>query len=207
LFRQDRSCGVKGGWVLLCVKSYLRAVEVKLTNGFPEQVWCRIQNKECKEVLIGVCYRTPTEQVYGSSIHATLRELLNEVGNKNFVLMGDFNYRNIDWERNVCDSSAPVECKLFLDCIQDSFLTQHVRCLTTDRSVLDLVVTKEPEIVENVISVGKFSSSDHNLLMWTINIGCRVESSTRKRYNYRNMDLVGIKDQLRLIDWDKEMEG
>jgi len=35
-------------------------------------------------------YRTPSENVYGYGIHASVRELVSEISNKNFVLFGDF---------------------------------------------------------------------------------------------------------------------
>ena len=41
------------------------------------------------ELFIGVCYRTPSENVYGYGIHASVRELVSEISNKNFVLFGD----------------------------------------------------------------------------------------------------------------------
>ena len=107
-----------------------------LKNTFPEQVWCRIGGKGEDEVLIGICYRTPSERIYDFDIHSELRKMLHEVADSNFMLMGDFNYRNINWRSNVCESCVSVDTKMFMDCVQDSFLTQHVNCLT-DRCVLD----------------------------------------------------------------------
>jgi len=71
------------------------------------------------ELFIGVCYRTPSENVYGYGIHASVRELVSEISNKNFVLFGDFNYRIIDWASNGCDSSVSAEARFFFDCIND----------------------------------------------------------------------------------------
>ena len=90
---------------------------------------------------IGVCYRTPSENVYGYCIHASVRELVSEISNKNFVLFGDFNYRGIDWASNGCDSSVSTKARFFFDCINDCCITQHVDFLTTDKSrpILDLV--------------------------------------------------------------------
>jgi len=39
-----------------------------------------------------------------------------------------------------------VDTKIFMGCVQDLFLTQCVNCLTTDRSVLDLVMSKKPDL-------------------------------------------------------------
>jgi len=43
---------------------------------------------------------------------------------------------------------------MFMECVLDLFLTQNVKCLTTDRSVLDLVLRKEPDLVYDVNNLG-----------------------------------------------------
>ena len=70
--------------------------------------------------------------------------------------MGDFNYTGIDWINNCCDSSASIESKLLFDTIEKCFLTQHVKCLTTDKSVLDLIISRDPDLVHNVQVLGNF---------------------------------------------------
>ena len=93
------------------VKEAFSAREVK----FPEQVWCKIKCNGNQELLVGVCYRTPSENVYGYEIHDKMRNLVSEIFNKNFVLFGDFNYRGIDWAVNCYDS---LNLRLF-DCLND----------------------------------------------------------------------------------------
>ena len=39
---------------------------------FPEQVWCKIRVVSGYDLLIGVCYRAPTEQVLGKDNHSNL---------------------------------------------------------------------------------------------------------------------------------------
>ena len=74
---------------LLYVKKELQAVKVEVLGGFPEQVWCKTCVDSGYDLLIGVCYRTPTEQVFGKDNHSKLRDMLLEVSNKNFILMGE----------------------------------------------------------------------------------------------------------------------
>ena len=74
--------------------------------------------------------------------------------------MGDFNYRNIDWTNGVCVIND--EASKFLECVQDCFLMQHVRFATRENSLLDLVMTSEPELIDEVMDFGCFSNSDHS---------------------------------------------
>ena len=53
-------------------------------------MWCKLKYNRNREILIGVCYRTPSEQVYGDKAHQEIRDLIKEVSNREFVLMGDF---------------------------------------------------------------------------------------------------------------------
>ena len=53
--------------------------------------------------------------------------------------------------------------RLFLQCLQEGFITQHVTNRTTERSLLDLILTNEPELVNEVENLGKFATSDHSL--------------------------------------------
>ena len=121
----------KGGGVLIYIKDSLVASATKLENDFPEQVWCKLRYNGHHEMLVGVCYRTPTETVYGHIAHEQLRDLIQEVSNRDFILMGDFNYKRIDWTNNSCDTSS-MESRLFLERVNKCFVTQHVTDLTTD---------------------------------------------------------------------------
>jgi len=99
MFRCDRQVNTRGGGVLLYVKHGLGAVQVNVNTEFPEHVWCRLKIKGFHSLLIGVCCRTPTERIYYINLHEKLKDLVCEVAEKNLVLMGDFNYREIDSEQ------------------------------------------------------------------------------------------------------------
>ena len=43
------------------------------------------------------------------------------------------------------------EASKFLECVQDCFLMQHVRFVTRGNSLLDLVMTSEPELIDEVM--------------------------------------------------------
>ena len=125
------------------VKEELQAVEATWKTAFPEHVWCRIKQKGSANLLVGVCYRTPTERLYSINLHERLRNLVTEISSSNIVLMGDFNYRSINWIDHSYEGSS-LEAHSFLACVEDCMLTQHVLFPATDRSVLDLVITRDP---------------------------------------------------------------
>ena len=89
LFRRDRPVDREGGGVLLYVKSALQPAEFVPDSNFSEQVWCKILDSAGEDFYLGVFYRTPTDGIFGSGNHDTLRGLINTFGElrKHFVLM------------------------------------------------------------------------------------------------------------------------
>ena len=89
--------------------------------------------------------------------------------------MGDFNHGHTQWKSL---ESTRGEDQQFLLLIQDSFLTQHVLEPTREENVLDLVLSSQIEIVDNVKIHEPLGNSDHN----QIHFGIKVKSESTKKY-------------------------
>ena len=207
LFRKDRQVDRQGGGVLLYVKSRLNAVEVMPTSKFPEQVWCSITNNKNVKLLIGVVYRTPSDDIYGGGNHELLRELLNDLGNlkRHFMLMGDFNYRFDQWPP-LDGIGMNKETKEFVYCVEDNFFTQHVDFHTRTGSILDLVLTEEPDMVKDITEMDVLDTSDHKVLTWKVEIDNCYCNKNRKIYDYVKADYERIRQEIRTVDWNSEFE-
>jgi len=203
LFRRDRSVDREGGGVLLYVRSVLQPAEFVPDSNFPEQVWCRILDSAGEDFYIGVCYRTPTDSIFGSGNHDTLRDLINTFGesNKHFVLMGDFNYSFKKWPSDCVADVLTEEARKFVDCLDDNFLTQHVTFPTRKNAILDLVITDEQDMIHEVTDLGALDNSDHSALLWSTRV--RTESTLRSHcvFDYAKADIAGMKLELRGTNW------
>ena len=133
LFHCDRPVARHGGGVMLFAKSTLQAVEYFPKTQFPEQVWCIFNSTRSNRLVVGVCYRTPSLDIYGTGNHVLLTTLLNELStsHKQFLLMGDFNYGVKSWPVLHYDSQITDDTKCFIDAIDDNFLTQHAHTPTS----------------------------------------------------------------------------
>jgi len=71
--------------------------------------------------------------------------------------MGDFNYPGIDWSLNSTSASVNYGTSDFLQTVDYCFLVQHVQDPTRVYAVLDLIFTKDPDLVSDVqiTSTGK----------------------------------------------------
>ena len=75
--------------------------------------------------------------------------------------MGDFNFSDINW--NLMQSGSIG--KEFMDLIHDQFLTQHVDQATRGENILDLVVSTEPDMVEDLEVLCPIANSDHRAIV------------------------------------------
>ena len=205
MFRRDRPIDVRGGGVLLYVKSELSAVEFVPKSKFPEQVWCSVKAGNRSEMLIGVCYRSPNiTMIFGNDVNSSLLDLVREVGGKQILWMGDFNYPDIDWN-SLHASTTAGQC--FVDCIEDEFLVQHVKEATRGKAVLDLVITSEPDMIDTVEVSDTFGSSDHSILRWTTNVTVDKSETKHETWDYLCADYDSIRQELSNIDWDQSLSG
>ena len=83
--------------------------------------------------------------------------------------MGDFNHGHIQWE----SESAGGDDHQFLLLTQDCFLTQHVLEPTRGGNVLDLILSSQNELVDNVKVHKPLGSSDHNQIYFNIKVKTR----------------------------------
>ena len=215
--RKDRA-NRAGGGVLLLFRDHLEVLEcTELNNSeFEDSVWCMVKISQSVKLLVGVCYRSP-----GSSHENNL--LLNEVmcaaqlkGNL-VLVMGDFNYGQICWEDGSVEGPEDSDAAGFFTTIQDLFLCQHVTEHTRFRkdqtpSRLDLVLTSEENMVDEVISSSPLGKSDHVVLSWKLYIeagkgrGKDPNGSCSSRLNYNKGDYEGMCASLAECDWSS-LEG
>ena len=70
-----------------------------MESNFEENLFVQIKLNNNDKLLIGIIYRSPSKR--SIEHNSKLRELLVETSNKGFthlLIMGDFNYPDIDWE-------------------------------------------------------------------------------------------------------------
>ncbi len=95
-----------------------------------------------------------------------LIELVKTVG-KESVLIGDFNLPEVDWEMG----ETTRRSRDLVEALDDQLLVQMVDFPTHIKgNVLDLVLTNIPERVIEITDNGRLGSSDHVLLMVSVQV-------------------------------------
>ena len=207
LYRQDRADTVRGigGGVLLYIKQDLNSVQREdLQGAFTNYVWCEVQvggaGFKRSQLLIGVVYRSPNST---SANDQLLFNIINGVSSQDTIIMGDFNYPDISWD----DGTAGAKGRDFFNLLQDAFLHQHVLFPTRGDNILDLVLSSDPNIIREVVGLGKIGSSDHDAIGFNVVVNQVAARSTEVVPNFRKSDVDGIADYLSNIDWDNCFHG
>ena len=203
VFRRDRKLDIsnktRGGGVLLYVKENLTAYEIHEIDAQCEALWVGIRNS-MGEIIIGVCYKCPNAIDFEvENLHRSIKHY----SQKTAVIMGDFNYGDIDWE----SMETTGEGSKFIDLIQDCFLEQHVMDATRGGKILDLVLSTEPTLVEEVTIGCPVANSDHNVIYFKIPRRVDRKASKQEVFNYHKAEYDKICEELELVDWEKQLQG
>ena len=85
---------------------------------------------------------------------------IDSIDNQNVLLLGDFNFRNIDWESETF--TRPLE-ESFLDTINDNLLQQVIDIPTRGENILDLAFIGDASAVQDYYTLPPLGNSDHNI--------------------------------------------
>ena len=211
-FKHNRSEDKRGGGVMLLVRDHLSVSEhVELSSfGFEEAVWCVIQLAPAYKLLAGVCYRSPSSTRTNNLL---LNEMFRKAANlqmKALLIMGDFNFPQINWENGFVDGPEGSDADLFFETSQDVFLYQHANLKTRFReghnpSQLDLVFTNEEHMVDELLDHQPLGKSDHIVMSWEFIHGqvqlSDVQKPTPQRFNFTKGRYGDMAKELNAIDW------
>ena len=98
------------------------------------------------------------------------------------LVMGDFNFREINWETVTTSVGETHIASLFVKSVRDSYFVQHVTKPTrihsgNEPSVLDLIFTNEEDMVSELDYLSSMGKSDHFLISCNFNCYSRDRTS------------------------------
>jgi len=163
LFTEDKKSGVIGG-VILCIHNDLQAVRCREMNDdtLESAIWCNVKLNSEDTLFVGVCYRSPNSphDENNEKLFDQMRKI-DSMKATHILVVGDFNFKEIDWETMQVNAGEKHPASTFFDLTQDVFLFQHVTFPTRHRegqksSLLDLVLTNEEFMVEKLPRCGAY---------------------------------------------------
>ena len=201
LDRQDTTAG-RGGGILVYVRTGLAILDIDHSDDFIQYCKFRIKDTSIKscDLNVVVVYRSPNSS---SANNTKLCHLINTF-DKNTLVLGDFNYPNINWNTCVCDNSSLD----FYNAVADLGFQQYVKFPTHKKgNILDLVLCNEPNVVLDVKDCNPLGKSDHHMLFVFCNFSYKMTETVEQVLDWRNADLQGLKLELSNFSWVDELDG
>ena len=186
-------------------------VEINLNTSFEEVCLLEIRLMGGDTMLFGCCYRSPTLTPTSNENNEKLNGLLKIISEKKYshrCIVGDFNYRNINWTHWTTDCGDNSLEAQFLKTVRDSFFYQHIDEPTRARgsnnpSLIDLVFTDEEMQVSNVQYHEPLGKSDHGVIIFDYH--CYLDYSEPKEIlSYFKGDYQGMRNELDESKWTDE---
>ena len=218
MFRLDKDTPTgAGGGIILYVLDSLTAVACHQLNDadVESSVWCLIQLESSENLLVGLCYMSPntSTEKNDEKLRRQIAKIRDVQNVSHLLLMGDFNFPEIDWINNRVKGSQESEPQRFYDLLQDEFLVQHVCKPTRVRgnqkpSLIDLVISKDENMIDEIQHLAPLGSSDHEGLTWTYvtHSSVRTAKEGSSSPNYKKGNYQEIKRHFSNIDWETDLE-
>ena len=177
-----------GGGVLLYVKASLHPISVQkpaITNIDA----CYVQVKtHSRKITLCLIYRPPAQP---SDIDCELYDQLEEITcEDNCIIFGDFNLPVTEWGGTMNSHSGQ---ELYSN-LNESALYQHVTQPTRGDNILDILLTTNENLVNSVYVGAEFSTSDHRIISFNINVEKQMENvSEEKVPDYRKANFSRLR--------------
>ena len=213
IYRGDHSDG-KGGLgkgVAIYVHNSLNhsACPALENENFDCAAWCVIKLINNKVMLVGTIYRSPNSDDQNNSNLLSMIRRAVSLKHDFLVLCGDFNLPKIDWSTNQCQDTEGSHSDAFLEMVEDLNLVQHVLTSTRFRgqqnSCLDLVLTNEEDMINEMEEIPPLGKSDHLCQKWKVVVTEPMFRNTALcRPNFKKANWKGIKEELESFELDQE---
>lgn len=214
VWRRDRE-GKRGGGVMVLLREDIKAEKVEVGKGRAELLKVRISTGERRTRSVAVAYVPPKsnawkDEEYKDMLKDTkeeLERLMRE--NRDLILMGDFNCKEVEWESLETTGSPESWGAVLLELAMDNLMTQWVTEKTRYRgedepSRLDLVFTKEVDVIGDILYRSPLGRSDHVLIEMVIIDGdvCKGRDGHRRnRLNYGRTNFSKLRKFFEKVDW------
>ena len=207
-----------GRGVLLLIREGIKASRINEYETFSPSIFCRISTTQNDHFVFGLIYRSPNKDTN----LATTEEVANQINkvaekligsNEKLIIVGDFNYPEINWKEEVCKGSENHYANKFLTCIHQNFLSQHVEEPTHHRgeqtpTLIDLVISNDQHFVTNLYQDQPFGNSHHQTINFKIDIPRKTANIVHTdKYVLNKGDYNGMRTQIKEVNWEEELKG
>ena len=177
---------------------------------FSPSIVCDIKLPGVENFILSVIYRSPNcNDVDNENLNNFISHMCQNHGKNKIIIMGDFNFPDIDWTMDISNKSEEHIASKFLSCTHENYLNQIVNSPTHFRgtqnpTLIDLILTNEADLVQDVDFHPPFGKSHHVVLTFSIDLNPTVLPNVSVlKYQMNKADYGKMRSHLRQFDWDE----
>ena len=202
--------GETGRGLITYVRAGINYRMVSFDIPFIEYLAVSIELNSREKLLAVNIYRSPNSDNLNNELLNKLLLKITEENRYDYILLtGDCNYKHINWQLMTCLTSENSKDFYFLEALKDSFMEQHIGEPTRGRgtdtpAILDLVITKNDDVIEDLEIESPLGKSDHAVIQG--NLACQFQPKVVKktRYVYEKADFKKLREMLPK-NWESEL--
>ena len=122
------------GIIIYIHQSIQGVTEMKTETQFEEHIFLSIPLKSPDRLLLGCIYRSESGSEENNDQLVTLMKESTKLNHSHTLLIGDFNYKDIDWNYWTTPKSENSREFKFIQCVRDTYYHQHVLQPTRSRA-------------------------------------------------------------------------
>ena len=200
-----------GRGVSIYIKNSIPAEAVEIDTDFCVSQWVKI-NIKSSTVLIGCIYRSPNSTQENNTQLINLLQKAVDLNSGTTLIMGDFNYKEIDWKNNHVKCGPDHPASKIHDAINDLFLSQLVTEPTRFRegetqNTLDWVITDSPNKIGTLNHGPPLGErGDHCTLTFNLEISFQRKDKGGN-FQFSKGNFLEFRSYMRDIDWEEEFRN
>ena len=196
--------------LLIYTHHSLNPEETSITSNFEENLWIEINLHKNDKLLVGVIYRSENGRHDNNEELLNLMQTCSSTKHSHKLIMGDFNYKDINWKSLSTKMPDTSNEKKFLNCVKDTFLYQQVENFTRSRtgqqpSLIDLIFTNEENMINDITHLSPIGKSDHGVMVFNFNCYKNKNHTKEGRRNFNNGNYEDISKFLDR-NWENEFK-
>ena len=162
LEHQEASRGIA---IYLTEKLSEHTTEINIASDFHECLWMSMNLRGNDKLLFGCIYRSPWSSIENDMSMYDLLHRISSLKATHLMIVGDFNYPNIDWSTTTTTKGNQHTNQKCIDIVRDVFLHQHVTEPIRYRhgqnsKVLDIILTNEENMIKSIEYIPVLGLSD-----------------------------------------------
>ena len=201
---------ISGRGIVVFTHSSLDKSVIQVKPSFDYEEACLVELKlRGSDIMLFACvYRSPTPSVSSDVNNENLNSFIKILSEKKYshlCIVGDFNYRDINWRTWTTNHGQESKEAKFVETIRDCYLYQHNlknsrRRGNDEPSLIDLILTDESMQISDVVHQAPIGKSDHDVLSFTFN--CYLNYSKPKdKYVYHKGNFDEMRKHLEDSRW------